>query len=205
MKLQEYFFKTALAEHGIDKEFLHNHRHGYQEIGSHKFGIKFPMSYVTAINKLNRDKIYDYCFIGSIDKRRGRDQMLTPFIGLNSVIQHSAYGRKPETKYQYRDDYYQIVSNSRFCLCPNHIGPWYQHEWGWTYRFIESVLCRTIPVVFQDTWLGKRFVQDIQYVWDTDVPHRVDDYENIVEENYKKALQYWTLQPDEIEKINANS
>jgi hypothetical protein len=60
-------------------------------------------------------------------------------------------------------------------------------------------------VVFQDTWLGKRFVQDIQYVWDTDVPHMVDDYENIVEENYTKALRYWTLQPDEIEKINANS
>lgn len=202
MKLQEYLFKTALQEHGIDREFTHNHQLGYQEIGTLRFGIKFPMSYVNAIAKLNRDKLYEYCFVGAMEQKLGRARLLEPFLGPDSVIKDSSYGRSAATKYQYRDDYYQLISNSRYCLCPNHISPWHQHAWGWTYRFIESIFCRTIPVVFRETWLGENFVQDLYYVWDTDRPYKHENYDSIVEENYKKALKYWTLQPEEIESIN---
>jgi len=201
MTLQEYLFETALQEHNICVKFTHNHQQGWQEIAGHRFGIKFPMSYVESITKLNQDKIYEYCFIGHVDSKLGREKLLDPFRGPNSVIKNSQYGRSVKTKYQYQDDYYQIISNSRFCLCPIHIGEWYLHDWAWTYRFIESVFCKTIPVVFCDTKLGEKFVRDIYYVRDTDAPYQIDDYQSVVEENYVKALRYWTLQPEEIEAI----
>jgi hypothetical protein len=56
-------------------------------------------------------------------------------------------------------------------------------------------------VVFCDTKLGEKFVRDIYYVRDTDAPYQIDDYQSVVEENYVKALRYWTLQPEEIEAI----
>jgi hypothetical protein len=49
---------------------------------------------------------------------------------------------------------------------------------------------------------GDSFVRDIFYVWDNDLPgSNLDNYDDIVETNYQKALQYWTLQSEEIDII----
>lgn len=197
--LQHFLFKSALQEHGIESKFTYNHQLGFQQIGNLKCGIKFPQSYVQEISKLSQDKIHDYCFIGYMDKR-GRKDLLAPFQNNNSFIKESAYGRDPVTKYNFKSDYYQHLANSWFVLCPIHIGSWYKHTEAWTYRFVEALLCKSIPVVFRDTPLGDSFIQDIHFLWN-DEQHTQDNYEQIVEDNYQKAIRYWTLQPEELELV----
>jgi hypothetical protein len=43
-------------------------------------------------------------------------------------------------KKSWDEDYYRILSNSKFVLCPSG-------DYTWTYRFFESILCGAIPVV----------------------------------------------------------
>jgi hypothetical protein len=198
--LQEYLFREALAEHNIIGNFSVNHQRGTCQFGPLEFGIKFPRRYVDIVSALDKQKIYDYCFIGSMDKNLGRPQLLEKFQGPQSHIVDSKYGRNPETKYEFQSDYYQIVSNSKFCLCPIHIGTWYLHDWAWTYRFIESLFCKTIPIAFKQTPLGKNFVKDVFFLWD-DEPHVSGECQEIIEDNYQKALKYWTFQSSEIAQI----
>jgi hypothetical protein len=95
---------------------------------------------------------------------------------------------------------FKIMSNSKFGLCPGHPAmP--KHPNRWTYRLIESAFCRAIPVMFKETVYGGSFVRDIFYVWDDAQPELINNYDAIVEENYTKAVKYWTLQPEEIEVI----
>lgn len=197
MLLQKYLFMAALAEHNIHTDFTVDHKNGWNMVGEHKFGIKYPLAYLDKINRLNKDKIYDYCFIGSWTDNKGRKEILEKYQSLNSLMYHSSNGRTPSTKYQFDQEYYQAMSNARYGLCPGHPAmP--KHPNRWTYRFIESVFCRAIPVMFSETVYGESFVQDISYVWDHDQPQLLNNHDNVVEENYAKAVQYWTLQPDEI-------
>ena len=198
--LQEYLFKTALHEHNIDRPFTCDHQKGTVRINSTDFAIKFPKYYLTELAALTHDKIYNYCFIGSMDKELGREELLTQFGGPNSKIQHSRYGRNPTTKYTFKLDYYQTIANSWFSLCPVHVGEWYLHEYAWTYRFIESCFCKTIPIVFKKTPLGENFVKDIKFYWD-DQSHTHDDYRAIVEHNYELAVNYWTITNEDLLKL----
>jgi hypothetical protein len=202
MLLQEYLFRLALKEHGINKDFEIDHRNGWNTIQGHKFGIKYPMSYIDQIKKLSHEKIYDYCFIGSWTDNKGRKEILEKYQSLNSLMYHSSNGRDPKVKYQFDLEYYQAMCKSKFGLCPGHPAmP--KHPNRWTYRFIESAFCRAIPVMFQETVYGADFVRDIFYVWDDELPGRqIDDYNRIVEENYIKAVRYWTFQPEEIQLIS---
>lgn len=200
MLLQKYLFKSALEEHGIKTEFDIDHKNGWNIINSIKFGIKYPKSYLNQIDQLDKNKLYDYCFVGSWTDNKGRKEILDKYHELNSKMHHSSNGRDPKTKYQFDTDYYQIMSNSKFGLCPGHPAmP--KHPNRWTYRFIESAFCRAIPVMFKETVYGESFVQDISYVWDDDQPEIIDNYNVVVEENYNKAVKYWTLQPEEIAMI----
>ena len=200
MLLQEYLFKSALDEQGIQIKFDIDHKNGYNIINGIKFGIKYPKSYLNQIDQLNRNKLYDYCFVGSWTDNKGRKEILEKYQSLNSKMYHSSNGRNASTKYQFDSAYYQIMSNSKFGLCPGHPAmP--KHPNRWTYRFIESAFCRAIPVMFKETIYGESFVRDIFYVWDDAQPELINNYNTIVEENYTKAVKYWTLQPEEIEVI----
>lgn len=201
MLLQEYLLRTALDEHNIKKEIRIDHKNGHSFVGDVQFGIKYPRSYIDEIATLSREKKFDYCFIGSWTDNKGRKEILEKYQDLNSRMYHSSNGRNPSVKYQFDREYYQTMCNSRFSLCPGHPAmP--KHPNRWTYRFIESAFCRAIPVQFKETVYGESFVQDIFYVWDDELPGRIiNDYENIVESNYHKAIQYWTLQPEEINEL----
>jgi hypothetical protein len=202
MLLQEYLFKSALKEHGINKDFEIDHRNGWNIIQGKKFGIKYPMSYIDQIKQLSHEKIYDYCFIGSWTDNKGRKEILEKYQQLNSLMYHSSNGRDPKVKYQFDREYYQAMCQSKFGLCPGHPAmP--KHPNRWTYRFIESAFCRAIPVMFQETVYGADFVRDIFYVWDDELPGKnIDRYDDVIEQNYIKALKYWTFQPEEIQSIS---
>jgi hypothetical protein len=78
-----------------------------------------------------------------------------------------------------------------------------KHPNRWTYRFIESAFCHAIPVMFAETVYGDGFIKDIFYVWDHDQPTSEHlDIAKITQENFNKAVTYWTLQPDEIDRIH---
>jgi hypothetical protein len=193
-------FHEALAEHDISVDFQIDHQKGKNLIGDLEFDIKFPRSYVGKIQGLDRIKQHQYCFIGKITA--SRKSLLAKYREHDNIIQDSSYGRNKKTKFQFEPGYYQTISNSTYCLCPIHEGSWYVHDHAWTYRFIESAFCGTMPVAMRDTPIGKDFYQDIFFYWDDEVPSTPsDNYNYLVEINLQKALHRWTLQPSEISLI----
>ena len=202
MLLQEYLFRAALREHGIECKVTLDHKNGINQIGTEQFGIKYPLEYIDQIQALNHDKIYDYCFIGSWTDNKGRKEILEKYTTLNSKMFHSSNGRDSSKKYQFDLEYYQTMCNSNFGLCPGHPAmP--KHPNRWTYRFIESAFCHAIPVMFAETVYGDGFIKNIFYVWDHDQPTSEHlDIAKITQENFDKAVTYWTLQPDEIDRIH---
>lgn len=205
MLLQEFLLKEALKEHGIDQVKLKlDHKNGRSAIRNkvEKFslGIKYPKYYLNNIAKLDHTKKYDYCFIGSTTDGLGRSEIIERYYQYNSKLGHSSNGRDVNIKFGFDKNYYQIMANSKFGLAPGH-PQMPKHPNRWTYRFIEAAFCRAIPVHFKETIYGESFIKDIFYVWDHNVPCVVDNHKEIVEENYKKAVEYWTLQPEEVKKI----
>jgi len=205
MLLQEYLLRQALKEYDIvDAEIQIDHKNGKNTVNSIELGIKYPQEYLEKISTLNQDKLYDYGFVGSLTDGKGRKEILEKYHILNSKISHSSNGRNPKVKYGFDTEYYQTMVNSKFSLCPGHPAmP--KHPNRWTYRFIESAFCRSIPVNFKETVYGDNFVKDIFFVWDDDVPCEIKDYNAIVEQNYITAVTRWTLQPSEAELIKKNS
>jgi hypothetical protein len=195
----------ALAEQGITNANIEiDHIRGKTFVKGIEFGIKYPLEYVENINKLSKEKIYDYCFLGKFGKERG--ELLEPFMTEKSKIEDNRKGRDTKVKFNFDTDYFQTISNTKYSLCPNQGSTEkYNHDYGWTYRLIETVLCKSIPIAFRATPYGTKFIKDIEFLWDDDV-HNLSDkqYSSIVESNYRKGLEYWTLHTDEIEKIRFN-
>jgi len=205
MNLQIFFMTKALAEHNItDAQIEIDHIYGKTYVNGLEFGIKYPLEYVGNIDKLSKKKIYKYCFLGKFGKERG--DLLSPFIGHESKIENNRKGRDNKTKFMFDTEYFQTISSTQYSLCPNQGSTEkYKHEYGWTYRLIETVLCKSVPVAFRATPYGQKFIRDIEFLWDNETHKLSDtDYNRIVEKNYEKGLQYWTLQPQEINQIRSN-
>ena len=196
--LQEYLLELSLKEVGITGNIKIDHKSGLNFVNGVKLDLKYPLSYINNINMLSTIKVYDYCFVGYFGKL-GRNKILEKFKTANSIIIDTDNGRNTLLKYNFDFEYYKLLSCSKFSLCPNHIGEWYNHDYGWTYRYIESLFCKSIPIVFRETPLGKFFLKDTTYFYDDDNYDIGDDeYRNIVEDNYKKAINYWTVQGKEV-------
>jgi hypothetical protein len=192
----------ALAEQGItDANIEIDHIHGKTFVNDSEFGIKYPLEYVEQINNLSRKKIYDYCFLGKFGKERGK--LLKPFVTENSKIENNRKGRNEDTKFLFDTDYFQTISNTKYSLCPNQGSTEkYKHDYGWTYRLIETVLCKSVPIAFRTTPYGSKFIKDIEFLWDDEVHDLTNkEYTRIVESNYQKGLEYWTLQSSELKQL----
>jgi hypothetical protein len=199
--LQSYLFRQSLIEIERETLFRFDHKQGYNYINNRQYEIKYPKSYIDHIDKISKDKEYNYCFIGYVGKL-GRGELIRKFNSETSIIKDSANGRNIDTKYNFDLEYYQTLSKTRFSLCPNHIGDWYIHDRAWTYRYIESLFCKTIPIVFRKTPLGKDFLKDTFFLWD-DESHNISntEYNDIVEKNYQKSLNYWTFVNNGIDNV----
>jgi hypothetical protein len=200
--LQQYLLEKSLDEFHLKCDIRINHQHGINNVNGIDFEVKYPRSYIKEIDLLSKEKIYNYCFIGFMGKL-GRNSLLEKYsLDNQSIIKNSENGRDAELKYKFDKIYYQAISNSKYSLCPNHEGLWYLHERSWNYRFIESLFCKSIPIIFKKTPLGIDFLKDIFFLWDTD-SHDMNqnEYTDLAEQNYKKAIKYWTFQSSEIELL----
>lgn len=203
--LQYQLFKSALEEESINNvDIFIDHRLGTCTINDCTINLKYPRDIVNKCNSLNFEKKFNYCFIGAFAAKANeidRKQLLSKFYGPLSKIENTSAGRKRKDKSGFDTEYYQAIANSKYSLCPNHSGEWYLHDDAWSYRFVESCFSKSIPVLFRDTPLGKNFTKDIFFLWDDEL-HEVADYSKIVNYNYDKAIEYWTLQNHEINKLS---
>lgn len=204
--MQYQLLKLALLEEDVTSEdIIVDHKKGLNYVNGKELELKYPNSFVHKIASLSTEKKYQYCFKGGLtcsSATFNRTALLEKFQGPNSVITDTQYGIKRKDKTVFDEPYYQLLSNSLYSLCPNWAGKHWDHDFAWTYRFIESALCKTLPVVFRETPLGTNNTKDLFFLW-SDELHTLskEDYSNAVNDNYIKAVSYWTLQPDEVLKI----
>lgn len=209
-KMMQYqLLDLALKEEGLSNYSINiNHKTGFSIVNGIEVSLKYPKSYIKKISKLDHSSKYTYVFKGGLTFNRSsvnRSDILSKYMeNADNLIIGTNIGIKRTDKTEFDFNYYQLLCNSKFSLCPNWSGPQWDHEHSWTYRFIESCFAKSIPIVFRIQPLGKVFTKDIFFFWDDD-NHIVNDYNDIVEDNYKKAINYWTLTPKEIQDIREAS
>lgn len=208
--MQYKLLEMALAECGVyDAEIFIDHIRGSNKVNDVLLDLKYPHSFIKKINNLSTEKLYDYVFKGTTsfsDSSIQRADLLKPFDSPNNRIVSTNHGMRREDKTAFDESYYQLLSNGRYSLCPNWGGKHWDHDFAWTYRFVESALCKTIPIVFDETPLGRNNTKNIIYFSNHNLPTLTDDeYAEIVEKNYVNAVKHWTLQDTEIEQIKMNS
>jgi hypothetical protein len=203
MKPANKFLQYRLLEQALIEENILNatieidHKTGVNIVNGVRLGIVFPKSYVVKCSQLDNKKKYKYVFKGGLTSKKSlisRRALLDSYISrTDSVIAETYVGIKSKQLF-FDTEYYQLLSNGKFSLCPNWAGEWWNHSDGWTYRFIESCFTKSIPILFKDAPVGLNFIQDIFYFWNTDSHTITDiDYQSVVSLNFEKALDYWTL------------
>ena len=85
------------------------------------------------------------------------------------------------------DDYFDVLSNSQFVLCPSG-------DYVWSYRFFESILCGAIPIVEKgcNAYQGFRFLNFQDKVKDARWS------EEDAEHNYNLCVEKITLPEDQL-------
>lgn len=133
--LQEYFCRLALEEIGISGgEIVVDHHNGicvHSDLG--KLPLVFPQSYIDRVNAISKEKTTDFFFRGVISPQRS-------WLNEYDNVSESFYGRNPDQKYQFHEDYFRGLCASRFGLAP--VG-----DCPWSYRFFEAILSKAIPVL----------------------------------------------------------
>lgn len=208
--MQYQLLELALTEVGIDNTNIFvNHVDGTVKVNDIILDLKYPHSFISAIDSLSTNKIYNYCFKGTTTFKSAslhRSTILEKFDTPDNAIISTSVGMSRKNKKVFDVSYYQLLSNSKYSLCPNWGGKHWDHQYAWTYRFIESAFCKTIPIVFDETPLGTNNTKDITYFSNNNLPDLSDsEYTEIVEKNYVNAVKHWTLQDTEIEQIKMNS
>jgi len=207
--MQEQLLILSLQEQKIPyKKIEINHRNGFGIVNNIKLEIKYPKSFLSNCDNLDKNKIYQYGFQGGFTTNNAsvtikRKDLLKPYIGRDdSFIKNTKVGLKRKDKTEFDFDYYQLIASCKFSLCPNWAGAWWNHEYAWTYRFIETCFSKSIPILFKDAPVGEKFRKDIFFFWEDDI-HDIStaEYEQIVEENYKKSIRYWTINEKEKKEI----
>jgi hypothetical protein len=66
------------------------------------------------------------------------------------------------------------------------------------------MFARSLPIVFNETPLGKNFQRDFHVFENNDI-HDKENYKEKIESNYKKAVNIWTLNAKEIKSIKKRS
>ncbi len=148
------------------------------------FTVMFPMKRVNIIKSLWQSKrTSSYFFRGLIHGGSQRKQWIKNYMNKDAAhVEHSLRGRGKD-KYVIDMQYYELMCKSNFVLCPIDIYPW-------SYRLIEAVLCRCIPILNDgdnDILLKKL---DLKYYKSSE--HHVWR-EDWIDENLKKVLKTHTF------------
>jgi len=161
MLKQEAILRLALQEEGVNDELLKieiDHINGRNFINDICFPIIYPRSFFTASEKLDKEKNIDFYFNGNMSTSGERKLMLKPFLSFNSLIKESDFGRLASKKTVYNYEYFRGLASAKFGLCPHQKDFVGHADTMWTYRFIESCMCKAIPLIFIEAPLGKDFI-----------------------------------------------
>lgn len=167
MLKQEAILRLALQEEGVNDKLLKieiDHVNGYNYINGIQFPIIYPRSFFTKSLELEQGKDIDFYFNGNMSESGERKLMLKPFVSLSSLIEESDFGRCSANKTVYNYDYFKGLASAKFGLCPHQKDFLGNADTMWTYRFIESCMCKAIPLVFIETPLGDKFVDGFYIV-----------------------------------------
>jgi hypothetical protein len=185
---QEALFHMALSELNIKiNKFSINHKEAKCYNDGKEYSVIFPLSFFKAIKNLNGEKKYDYSFVGLYINDR---KWVKEFEGENNKIIFSNNGRITG-KTEFDKNYYGTIKASKFSLCP-------KGDFNWTYRFIESALCRSIPII-ESKYLDPIMEGFIWYDYKDTANHIFD--RQIVEHNYRLAVQRHSLLSEYLECI----
>ena len=176
---QEYYLNKALEELNLinlNISIKTDHVGGHNYINKMKVPLTFPMYLVDFINKLDKTKTKEYNFMGTITSKR---DWIKKYKNNNSIIEENNYGRSKD-KFLLHENYYKKMCNSKFTLCPTGDCPW-------SYRFFESILCLSIPILEEKS--NDIFADDYFFYYDLPVQkNHIYDKEKALE-NYTKFLQ----------------
>jgi len=204
---QEAMLRLALKEEGLSIKKLNikiDHINGVNFVNGIELPIVYPKSFFDKARALSgTEKKINFYFNGNMSDAGGRKEMLLPFFDKNSRLIESNYGRSALTKDKFNTVYYSELAASKFGLCPhqkNFVG---NPETMWTYRFIECCMVYTIPVVFEEAPLGKKFINKFYYKSDKEVLEFDTAYEKSQAiRNYDLCIERFTLSEKDIGKIS---
>ena len=138
MLLQQFYALKLAKENNITVRKINiDHKNAKTFINNKEYRLLFPQYMINTLHNLDKTKTIDYFFSGIITKRR---EWIQEFVGDNSIIKESDYGKDRSKKYNLDIDYYTNMSKSKFTLCP--VG-----DCPWSYRFFEAIMCKSIPII----------------------------------------------------------
>jgi len=204
---QSIILNLALQEADIESrncEIKINHDKGISYVNGVELPIIFPKKWLKHTSKLHTlKKEYKFYFNGHIGKGSSRETLLQDFIKRDDCkVVWSDDGRVIAKKDKYNTEYFTGLAKSQYGLCPHQPGWKGDMDALWTYRYIECLMSKVIPVNFRETPLSKSFTGDSIFVWDNDILAKDIVYDtDILDHNYNFAISKFTLSPKQIRTI----
>lgn len=183
--LQQILFEKALGEKNIEFDNLHiDLEHAKCYNGNKVYNVLYPIEYLNKINAMNHDKIYDYNFRGLRIPIRDWVAEYENLPEMNNVIEFTNKGRiiEEKDKFKFDNEYYQLLCNSKFTLCP-------AGDFLWSYRFFEAALCKSIPVIHSEDQVDIT-MEGFRFYYKNDKHVYRDDW---VEHNYNLFIKMHML------------
>lgn len=171
----------------------------------------FSEKYYNEINNLNHQKIYDFCFIGSINSNRQARQWVIEFAKKhftnNSIFintdhhpnwellgafdyTHTKKGFCPKnvSNNQSKQVQYRVVNENLIyfeSMCQSKFVLCPAGDASWSFRFYETLMCKSIPIVesIHHTYRSREEAElNYKYVLYTDIDNDIN-YNDYVNEN----------------------
>ena len=171
----------------------------------------FSKKYYNEINELNHNKIYDFCFIGSINSNYHARQWVINFakkyFTLNSIFintdndphwtllgefDHSnkniGFCPKNHPNNQSKEAQYRIIKENMYyfeTMCNSKFVLCPAGDAPWSFRFYEILMCKSIPIVesWHHTYRTKEESQlNYKYVLNTEIENTIN-YDDYINQN----------------------
>ena len=201
-----------MAEAGINADQCQigiDHNLGISSVNGVGVPVVYPRSWVDHTCTLHTAaKHHRFWFKGYPGKDQGRRDLLAPFDKrIDSEVIYSNRGRDVELKDQYDWTYFQGLASADYGLCPHMLDWPGDRSRLWTYRYIECLFAKVMPVNFRRTALGAEFVADTHFVWDDEI--ETDDAARpntaLLDHNFRIAQERFVLTREQTKKILDNS
>lgn len=205
MGLQYHMEEALIEKYGIDNK---------RPASSSPQVALFSHAYYNDINCLNSEKIYDYCFIGSINSAPERRQWILDFakkfFTANSIFINTdtnsnwtslgefdytdkqlGYCPKDQQDNQSKRVQYRKVSENVFYFETMKKSKFVLCPCGdssWSFRFYETLMCKSLPIVESQHHTYRTMSESkikYKYLLYTDTLPSDVDYCNLINENTK--------------------